>query len=96
MGGYLLAHPPEEVTLYDIIKALDGERELYRIPENVQSGTSRDSAVEVPSGQSLQLIKDEIDASIRQSLREWTLKRACEVEERLRGAQSAEQGFYQI
>lgn len=37
-GGYALSRPPEEITLYDIVKALDPEMLEFQVARDGQSG----------------------------------------------------------
>lgn len=43
-GGYRLTRPPEEITLLDVVRAVDGDEPLFRCTEIRRQGPSRVAA----------------------------------------------------
>lgn len=60
-GGYLLARPPEAITLRQVVDAVD--------PSLLQCSVAREGE----SGQSVRLAWDEVSASLQQSLEKITM-----------------------
>jgi Rrf2 family protein len=47
-GGYRLTRPPDEITLLDVVNAVDGEEPLFRCTEIRRQGPSRVAARQYP------------------------------------------------
>ena len=64
-GGYVLARPPEEISLYDILMAVEGE--CLHLSGNLQGR----------SGSRLKQVWDEIGGSLVEKTKSYTLNQLC-------------------
>lgn len=76
-GGYRLARPPAEITLWDIVAAVEGEEPLFRCTEIRRRGPAADrpSAYKGPCG--IALAMRNAEAAWRAELERVTLADVC-------------------
>ncbi|WP_214321062.1 RrF2 family transcriptional regulator [Nonomuraea sediminis] len=59
-GGFLLARPPEQITLMDVVAAVEGPDEAFRCTEIRQNGVARTEEFDRPCGVATAMRKAEL------------------------------------
>jgi Rrf2 family protein len=72
-GGYRLTRPPDEITLLDVINAVDGEESLFRCTEIRRQGPSRVGARQYPPVCAIAAAMRRAEAAWRRELRATTI-----------------------
>ena len=77
-GGYRLTRPPGEITLLDVVRAVDGEEPLFRCTEIRRKGPSRVAARQYPPVCAIAAAMRRAETAWRTELRATTIAELAE------------------
>lgn len=72
-GGYRLARPADQITVLDVVEAIDGEEPAFRCAEIRRRGPTARPAREYKSMCAIHVVMNQADAAWRDELRRSTL-----------------------
>jgi Rrf2 family protein len=72
-GGYRLARPPAEITVLDVVEAIDGTQSAFRCAEIRRRGPTARPAREYPLPCAIHMVMNTADEAWRRELRAVTL-----------------------